>query len=320
MTDQTRDVAADKTSFVLQRNHVQSDNVEDDYVTALAFSPDSKALAIVNRWGDVEVQEVETGRTRLRHHMRSECWNVGFSPDGKLLTIGCDHGVHVLDARNGDLVKHFAGTGTIFAFAPLAFPRIAIVDQPGDGNMVVLWDLESDSEYRRLGHTHAVTSLAFGPEGEFLAVAAGSLVIWNLFRPTIEQEISALSGWVRWIRDMITVISGDRVHFYRVSPAPHPRVTLEREVTIERALYLPEYAIGPKGKHLLYAGWSGPIKVRALASGEDFLVAQGQLDFDIGAVAYSPNGRYIAAGGELRSGPQPGVVKLWKRSPRLSGQ
>jgi hypothetical protein len=63
MTACTPDDSFEKTSFILQRTHVQTDNIEDDYVTDLAFSPNGTLLAIVNRW--VILRYKKCGRVKL---------------------------------------------------------------------------------------------------------------------------------------------------------------------------------------------------------------------------------------------------------------
>jgi WD40 repeat protein len=126
-------------------------------VTAIAFSPDDKHLAVAGRTRDVRM-------LRLRH-------------DGKRLAAQCASGeVRMLDAERGHeisplLMSRHPGT---FAFSPDC-KRLAtgLID-----GTVKVWDLTSGQDTLVLnGHTNSVSGLAFSPGGHHLISASTDMTV-----------------------------------------------------------------------------------------------------------------------------------------------
>lgn len=121
---------------------------------AVAFSPDSTALATVTAQGEarmaqVVLHEVETGKTLQRHDRREgTMWAVTFSPDGeRLVTAGGSAGqrgeVIVLDVHTGEEAISLTGhTTAVYAAAFTADGRrlVTSAGQYARAGEVFIWD------------------------------------------------------------------------------------------------------------------------------------------------------------------------------------
>jgi WD40 repeat protein len=125
-------------------------------VICLAFSPDSKTLALAG-WGPVWLWDVAAGKVRAALKGQTGfVYCLAFSPDGRTLAS--------------------AGGGQL----------------RGEGGAVWLWDVATGEERAVLkGHTREVTCLAFSPDGRTLASGdqGGTLRLWKAVFPKQEASL-----------------------------------------------------------------------------------------------------------------------------------
>jgi len=80
---------------------------ESRRIESLAFSPDSKRLAVAggspSKFGEVQLWDIEQGRLLFAQKISYDClYGISFSPLGDRLAVGgADHSVRVLDSVNG---------------------------------------------------------------------------------------------------------------------------------------------------------------------------------------------------------------------------
>lgn len=150
-------------------------------LSALAFSPDGKALAFCSR---DTVRLWDVGRRKeianLLGHTGSVV-SVAFSPDGKTLASG-GHGVEggelkLWDVATGKEADSLKGGGGLLAFGPggKTLASLGVVEgKNGPGTGVKLWEAATAKERAALAGTpREVNALAFSPDGRTLACAGG---------------------------------------------------------------------------------------------------------------------------------------------------
>ncbi len=143
-------------------------------VSGVEFSPDGKMIATSAE--DIRLYDTETGNELRRFAPNQAGWEVVFSPDGKLLASGnfvdkTDGAVRLWDVATGNLVQTLQGhTQSVWrtAFSPDG-KMLASSDLSG---VVILWDLGTGKEIRRLGEAEGIGGVAFSPDGKFAVGAS----------------------------------------------------------------------------------------------------------------------------------------------------
>jgi hypothetical protein len=147
-----------------------------EWVNQLAFSPDGTRCAGALRRGDVFgvlLWDMATRQVQGTILRTIGAATMAFSPDGRLVAIGSDHGLEVFDTS--DLHRHLFIRGDLpraAAFSPdgqwLAFNNY-------QGDVVRIWSVGADREVAALRSPHYVHLLGFG-------VGASSLVAVGMTR------------------------------------------------------------------------------------------------------------------------------------------
>ena len=253
-------------------------------ISALAFSPDSKLLAL-GSFKEVRLVEPETGKLVATFPGEAEDVRaVAFSPDGKLLAAAGG-----LPARDGEVqiwdVEKRATLRTIRGHADCIYavefsPDGKSIGTASYDKLIKLWDVESGKEIRTLkDHIDAVYALAFSPDGKRIVSASADrgVKVWD-------------------------VVSGERL--YTLSEPTDGLNTL---------------ALDPSGKRVAAAGLDRTIRVWSLGEKSGVLLNSLIAHEDaILRLAWSPDGKYLvsaAADKEVKifSADDLSVVKTWEQ-------
>jgi dipeptidyl aminopeptidase/acylaminoacyl peptidase len=251
------------------------------------FSPDGRRLATASRDWTAKVWDVGTGRELLTlaghtYAVKSVAW----SPDGRLLaTASNDGSVRVWDAGTGRELRAFRHEPPkgedVSVYSVVWSPDGKSLAAGNGDHTVSVWDAESAREARVLkvegGGPSPLFSLAYSPDGRLLAAADGGTKVrlWDLsggaervLEEPAEEGVMKIAQAVAWSPDG------------RVLAAGGARVDQRRR------------------------GFGGRVILWDAAAGRVLHAADSHAQ-SAGAVAFSPDGRVLASGGEEA------VLKIW---------
>jgi WD40 repeat protein len=282
-----------------------------DTVLALTFSRDGTLLASGGRDGIVLVWDAARG-TRLRlllppgtdvPEASSAVLSTAFSPDRRWLVAGRVDGTigvwNVSTWRAGRPLRTDGDAVSRVLFSPAGGKLVAVTR----GGRAWLWDFRTRRRIGRLGTGVDVLSVAFSARGETLAVGDSEGVL-QLFDPSTRKPLGtplldggpALSA-LSFSPTAEMLASGDRqgtIVLWDTRPARTSRLR-GLEGPVRRAVFDPQRRI------VAVAGGSG-VTLWDLATGAR--VGRPLLGRD--PVAFSPNGRVLAAGA------RDGTIGLWQ--------
>jgi WD40 repeat protein len=268
------------------------------WVTALAFMPGSDLAATGHDDGLIRLWDTSDGQLlrQFRGYLRSVS-ALAFSPDGRrLVSAGEDKLMFVWNTHTGEIDGLIGGhTDRIPALA--WHPDGRRIISAGWDTTARIWDAETLEPIILLNsHVGQVVALALSSDGDLLACAdaANAVHIWDL---TTNEELHVLRAAEAEIRCLAFNADGTRLS---AGGAEHslqlwqPRQGECLGGTIETPGATTSIAISPDGWRL--ASVHGRVsRVWNLASAER---SEYRHDAELRSVAYSPDGRFIATGGD----------------------
>ncbi len=185
------------------------------YVLSVTFSPDGRTLASGSRDGVIILWDVDTGQLvgpPLIGHFNAVQF-LAFSPDGKMLASGSMDANFILwdVATRKSIFRQKLMDVTPWVAAGEEFATNVVVAFRADSralavaflNTITLWDVVTKRPLGQplAGHTSAVWSLAFSPDGRTLASAdmEDTIILWDVSaqRRVGRQLPISHSDWVR---------------------------------------------------------------------------------------------------------------------------
>jgi len=138
-----------------------------------------------------------------------------FSPTGDTIGVGgWSHSVDLWSTQDGRLIKSFATSSHVGAFAFSPDGRLIAIGELGSGGglysrKVLVYEVESGELVHRLeGHQWQVSEVAFSPDSRQLASLGDEIIVWNLGKLGLLQRRVAfraqgdrVSGAIRFFAD-----------------------------------------------------------------------------------------------------------------------
>ena len=274
-----------------------------DLPNSIALSPNGDSLAAAHNDGMVHVWQVANGRENLvlRGHS-GPVMGVNYSEDGwQLLTAGADQTLKVWDAASTNEKISFRGhSSAIFAVAVSPDDRRAVT--AGFDGILRIWDVQTGIEIQKLrGHQGEVLGLSFlGDSHKLVSVGKdGTARIWETQSgKALEQferaheRLSCCSSspdgkWLAAGGESGTIIIWDLDTHGIVKRLNHHR---ERIASV---------VFHPGGRLIGSVSNDHSTRVVDLESGETrFLLQEEENSSE--CLAFTPDGRYVIAGTDLR--------------------
>ena len=303
-------------------------NTHPKGVNLVVFSLDGPTFATVG--GDDNTTYLWDGKTGNQkitltgHTKQVSC--IAYSPDNKIIATGSYDGtIRLWDAAIGTHQTTFAaavGGVKSLAYSP---DGDIIVCGGGNGN-VQLWNTQTLKLKSTLtGHTARVKSVAYAPDGNTIATGSsdGTVRLWDAV--TGKAKVT-LTGYMRinaaaYSPDGQTIVTGNqdgKVHFWDTSTA-----VLKNTFTGDKDGIIFNITYSPDGKTIaVVSSYNDRVLLRDAKTGIHkatlahfglidtvFLLLQNR-EYDIGPIAYSPDGNTIVTGGDYYT-IEKGTVYLW---------
>jgi WD40 repeat protein/tRNA A-37 threonylcarbamoyl transferase component Bud32 len=272
---------------------------------SVAWSPDGKQLVAGTRMLEVRVWDAMTGdEIQSLRGINGSVACVAFSPDGSRLAGMWPDGVRVWETKTWNQERHLPGVldgARGLAFSPDG-KRLVVADS---FNVLEVWNLQTGRKTRDTSdHVARLNSLCFSPDGTQLASASQdrTLCLWD----TAGSKPRVLRGHTA----MPTGVAVSPAGTWLASVGLDPRLRLwdmagrskEKVVSLREGIM---YAVcfSPDGQEVVVGGQSGSVQARDAWTGDFLRAYRGDRQL-VRTVAYSPDGRHVAAG----SAP----VRIWE--------
>ena len=289
-------------------------------VLGVAWSPNGTRLAMGDWNGQIQAWDANTGHHVINFYdpsLRQRVEAVTWLPDGKSLVAGGDDAVvWIWNAATGNIQSIYRGHAN-WVITVACSPDGKYIASGSEDQTVQVWEAATGRQvviYR--GHSGGIGSVAWSPDGNYIASASFDMTV-HIWEAATGRPVFTYRGHtapvytVAWSPDGHRIASGGKDQTVQVWPV----ALFERNDQLQ------------KSSVITYRGHSASVQAvtwspdsSTIASTADNVQLWSSLTGEhiftytkhstsivqlVQAVAWSPNGRYIASGG------MEGTVQVW---------
>lgn len=298
-----------------------------DDVFAVSFHPQGTMLAVggadslVTLWDPLTGEAIGQPLTGHQNWVRA----LAFNPSGALLASGgSDTNILLWQTSGGTPIG--ALSGHTAAVRDLAFVSGATLASGGDEGTINLWNVGQGAVIDQIGNLQGrpVRTLATSADGRYLFVGgtARAASVWDLSttRRLGTGNISDHQTTIHelWTTPLHVLTLGVTPDGAALSVIRRSADTLDVIDELVLASDVPSnyaaYAVSPDGRVLALGTLSGQIELFSLSDGARITTLTRNVEGAIFALAFSPDGRRLAAGDQTSTGATDGGVQLFEQT------
>jgi WD40 repeat protein len=303
-------------------------------VTALAFSPDSTRLVSVCK-GDAapRIWDTASGKELLALNGHTHIVSaIAFSQDGKTLaSASLDQTARLWDAFDGRPLRVYRGHMAPVVSVAFQAEGKLLATASEDGS-VKIWDSTRDQDGQSFPlPNERINSLAFAPASDRLAVGTSGLGVWDVAAARWVREVAPAPGKQAFViaaygrqgRSLVSFATleltsdvqnlifraGGKGLLNLIHRNSRSEITVfdadskvPRLLKIKGSGFLP--TLNPSGKHLALMAADGTVDLLDLDSGKRTMAVKSTKDWRATALAFSPDGKWLALAESLVSEPR----------------